>query len=289
MVFLALFRKVLLLRAGTLLESPRARIAPLSVFVALAIWGLTTTSALAAGVQTYRVQSGDTLSGIALRYGVSVSDLVVLNGLANPNLIQVGQTLRIGGSSVKTMAFSSSSPSKVIWAPYYRQFDGSIYAESNCGPATLAMALGAVGIDRSPITLRHLAARQMGFDNPNDGTTWESLVYAARASGASVGGLYQGNRYRIWSIDDLKREFAQGHPVMLLVRYRSLPDHQTSDFWGDHYIVGLGFDRNGNLIYNDPAFHVGSGADRTISQAQLLSSWSHTVVGLIRTGMALSR
>lgn len=43
----------------------------------------------------YIVQSGDTLSGIALKYGVSVQDLVRWNNIANPNLIYVGQRIRI--------------------------------------------------------------------------------------------------------------------------------------------------------------------------------------------------
>lgn len=43
----------------------------------------------------YTVQRGDTLSGIARRYGVSVQYLVNLNGIANPNLIYAGQMLKV--------------------------------------------------------------------------------------------------------------------------------------------------------------------------------------------------
>ena len=45
--------------------------------------------------QTYVVQPGDTLSGIAAMFGVSVADLAYCNGIANPNLIFVGQILKI--------------------------------------------------------------------------------------------------------------------------------------------------------------------------------------------------
>ena len=267
--------------------SPCAWELVLAAAIALTLLEMTITPALAAGPQTYRIQPGDTLSGIAARYGVSVSDLVTLNGIVDPSFVLAGQTLRIGRTSATSTGRDGSM--KILWAPYYRQFDGSIYAESNCGPTSLAMALGALDIGASPLTLRHLASRAMGFDNPYGGVTWEALAYAARVEGASVTGLYNGNRYRIWSVDDLRREFAQAHPVILLVRYRSLPDHRTSSFWGDHYIVGLGFDRAGNLVYNDPAFHEGSGANRTISRSQLVSAWSSTAVRLIRTAMALSR
>ena len=45
--------------------------------------------------RTYTVRSGDTLSGIAARYGTSWQALAQKNGLSNPNLIFPGQVLRI--------------------------------------------------------------------------------------------------------------------------------------------------------------------------------------------------
>lgn len=45
---------------------------------------------------TYTVRRGDTLTGIARRFGTTVDRLVEVNGVANPNLIRVGQTLRLG-------------------------------------------------------------------------------------------------------------------------------------------------------------------------------------------------
>lgn len=43
----------------------------------------------------YTVQRGDTLSGIARRYGVTVQYLVKLNGIRNPNLIYPGQLIKV--------------------------------------------------------------------------------------------------------------------------------------------------------------------------------------------------
>ena len=45
-----------------------------------------------AGGGVYVVQSGDTLSGIAAQL-TSVDDLTAANGIANPDLVYVGQTL----------------------------------------------------------------------------------------------------------------------------------------------------------------------------------------------------
>lgn len=52
----------------------------------------------------YTVQSGDTLSEIASRYGTTVQELVDINHLANPNLIYLGQSLRIATNSTQTGA-----------------------------------------------------------------------------------------------------------------------------------------------------------------------------------------
>ena len=51
---------------------------------------------------TYTVQSGDTLSGIAQRYGVTVSQLQSWNNIQNANLIYVGQVLKVKGGSSQT-------------------------------------------------------------------------------------------------------------------------------------------------------------------------------------------
>lgn len=44
---------------------------------------------------TYTVKSGDSLSAIAKKFNVSVADLVTWNGLTDPDVIEVGQVLRV--------------------------------------------------------------------------------------------------------------------------------------------------------------------------------------------------
>lgn len=58
---------------------------------------------------TYTVQAGDTLSGIAAKYGTSYQAIASQNGISNPNAIYVGQTLRIGGTSISYAGSSSSN------------------------------------------------------------------------------------------------------------------------------------------------------------------------------------
>jgi FOG: LysM repeat len=44
---------------------------------------------------TYEVQPGDTLSGIAAKYGVNYMDIARANGIENPDLIYPGQVFTI--------------------------------------------------------------------------------------------------------------------------------------------------------------------------------------------------
>ncbi len=44
---------------------------------------------------TYVVQPGDTLLGLARRYGTTVDELVRWNGITNPNLLRIGQRLEV--------------------------------------------------------------------------------------------------------------------------------------------------------------------------------------------------
>jgi len=45
--------------------------------------------------ETYVVQEGDTLYSIAIRYQLNLADIVALNGLSDPNDIEVGQEIRL--------------------------------------------------------------------------------------------------------------------------------------------------------------------------------------------------
>ncbi|MBN1557588.1 MAG: LysM peptidoglycan-binding domain-containing protein, partial [Lentisphaerae bacterium] len=47
---------------------------------------------------TYTVRPGDSLSVIATRYGLSVAEIVALNGIRNPDMIREGQKLVLPGS-----------------------------------------------------------------------------------------------------------------------------------------------------------------------------------------------
>ncbi len=64
---------------------------------------------------SYTIQAGDTLYGIATRYGTTMEALQDLNGIANPNLISVGQAIAIPNS------VSVSKPGLIVDPPVVRQ------------------------------------------------------------------------------------------------------------------------------------------------------------------------
>src|SRR5947209_17041605 len=74
------------------------------------------------GDRTYVVVSGDTLSGIAYRFGTNWGSLASHNLIANPNLIYVNQVICIpGGETVNSVVHASTStpyvPLNTISAP----------------------------------------------------------------------------------------------------------------------------------------------------------------------------
>ena len=57
---------------------------------------------------TYTVKSGDTLSGIAAKFGTTYQKIAADNGIANPNIIHPGQVLKINAASNKNTTQNST-------------------------------------------------------------------------------------------------------------------------------------------------------------------------------------
>jgi peptidoglycan DL-endopeptidase LytE len=87
-----------------------------------------TTTPPPTGSSTYTVQSGDTLSHIAVRYDVSVSDIMSWNGLST-STIYVGQKLSIKGTS----GGSETPTSNVV--DIAKKYVGTPYAWGGTSPS----------------------------------------------------------------------------------------------------------------------------------------------------------
>lgn len=69
----------------------------------------------------YTVKKGDTLSSIAKQYGTTYQDIAKANGISNPNVIQVGQTLKIGNddSSATSAPTTTTQPQTETKTPSF--------------------------------------------------------------------------------------------------------------------------------------------------------------------------
>jgi LysM repeat protein len=94
---------------------------------------------------TVTVRPGDTLSQLAARHGVTVSDLAKANGISNPRLIYPGQKLTVPGAERSSARDQQTSTSR---------------GSSGTGLATAkAKTTGATVTVRPGDTLSHIAAR----------------------------------------------------------------------------------------------------------------------------------
>lgn len=76
-----------------------------------------TSKPAASNAASYTVKSGDTLSKIAALHQMSLSQLVSLNGITNPNLIQVGKVLKVTGATNNAQPSVPAAPTQQPAAP----------------------------------------------------------------------------------------------------------------------------------------------------------------------------
>jgi uncharacterized protein YvpB len=155
--------------------------------------------------------------------------------------------------------------------PYQSQLDGSPWAEANCGPTSLSMAMDWFGktIPSGELRAEALDAQKMWGNEA--GTLLDALATVAQANGVRVIGLWDGDNLKRWSVAEIRDELKAGRPVIVQVRFRALPQREDSLYWGDHYIVLTGFIGD-NILYNDAVDSDGVGYDRIMSNETLANA-----------------
>lgn len=135
---------------------------------------------------TYTVATGDTLARIATRNGTTVSELAALNRITDPNLIYVGEVLRLPGSGPATTA-------------------GAVTAAATPAAAPPAAATPATATSAAATAVR-VALQQVGVPyvyggaSPQSGFDCSGLVmYAWAAAGVSL------PHYTVSQFDDTAR------------------------------------------------------------------------------------
>jgi LasA protease len=84
--------------------------------------------------QTYVVKSGDTLSSIARRHGCDVGSLIQVNGIADPNTLEVGRRLQIPSPDLEASSSDQMLPdSEFVYSPAYVDFDIGAFSATQGG------------------------------------------------------------------------------------------------------------------------------------------------------------
>lgn len=89
------------------------------------------TSGSAARRAGYTVQPGDTLVGIAAQFGLDVQSIATWNGLANPDLVPVGDTLRLSAPAGTAPPAKATAPTPPSGATYVVQPGDTLDAIAN--------------------------------------------------------------------------------------------------------------------------------------------------------------
>ena len=101
----------------------------------------TTGTTTATGETVYTVVAGDTLIGIAKKYGTTYQKLAEYNGISNPSLISVGQKIKIPGTgSTAGAAAGSFEVGDIVQFTgnkHYTSASGSSGSTAKAGPAKI--------------------------------------------------------------------------------------------------------------------------------------------------------
>ena len=176
----------------------------------------------------------------------------------------------VAGAAVPAVVAADDGP-YVLDIPYVSQADGSPYEAVNCGPASVAMVLRALGVGISVPEARAALARARGVPGDYRGAALETLAAVLDGERLRLVGLLPGGRLARWSPEAMREELHDGHPLIAEVRERLLPGHDSAGAGTEHYIVLVGVDGE-DVLYHDPALPAPGEAPRTIPFGTLFAA-----------------
>jgi hypothetical protein len=201
-----------------------------------------------------------------------------------------GEQNEISDYMLTRTALMTSTPDVWLQVPYRTQLDGSSYAEANCGPTSVAMALDAIGKRDTLANIRTAALQLQDLNACDDcGTYIQHLASVAEMRGAKTFGLRdEPESFHRWSLDEIRQQLRQDRVVIPQVKFRLLPGRTRSLYGGDHYIVLVGLAGN-NFIYNDPVDSDGRGYGRVITAEQLEQAMAGATGQFAKAAFAVGR
>ncbi|MCA9867429.1 MAG: LysM peptidoglycan-binding domain-containing protein [Anaerolineae bacterium] len=155
----------------------------------------------------HTVAAGDTLGLLAQRYSTTVEQLMSLNGLTDPDLLQVGQTLQVPGVDIQKVVgpdFKIIPDSELLYGPGAKGFDAGAFlvklggyvtsyheeveGQSMDGPAILQLVADRHSVN--PRLLIAIVEHQTGWiTRPSPPSTTINLGYSGTGSPGFYGQL----------------------------------------------------------------------------------------------------
>ena len=150
---------------------------------------VSTQSGATAANGYYTVKAGDTLYGISRKFGMSLSQLVSVNGISASSLIVPGQTLRVaGGETTSTVVKTTATTSRTSGGNYLVQQGDTLYSIARRSGMSLNSLLTLNGLSQSSV----IYPGQSLTISQSDSRVATKSSYTAKplASGVSTSGTY---------------------------------------------------------------------------------------------------
>ena len=150
---------------------------------------VSTQSGATAANGYYTVKAGDTLYGISRKFGMSLSQLVSVNGISASSLIVPGQTLRVaGGETTSTVVKTTATTSRTSGGNYLVQPGDTLYSIARRSGMSLNSLLTLNGLSQSSVIYPGQSLTISQSDNRV--ATKSSYTAKPLASGVSTSGTY---------------------------------------------------------------------------------------------------
>jgi lysozyme len=170
----------------------------------------TSATASTSSTGTYTVKSGDTLSSIATGHSTTVSSLVSLNSISNPNVIYVGQVLKLSANSASTSSNTTKSSSATTASGTYTVKSGDTLSSIATGHNTTVSSLVSLNSISNPNVIYVGQVLKLSANSTATSSNTTSSSSATTASGTytvksgdSLSGIASNNGTTVSSLASL--------------------------------------------------------------------------------------
>lgn len=144
------------------------------------------TTTTTASASSYVVKSGDTLSAIAAKYGISVDKLVKANGIQNQDFLLVGQKLTLNASATAKTSTTSATAKSAVSATTSSSASVAGQSTSLTGSASSVAATVSSSAESAATTTQTSKVNESGVSSTTAATSTTTASSATVSSSVSA-------------------------------------------------------------------------------------------------------